>query len=230
MVPGLVYLLGLPQRMAHGTSLAATVLFASAGVGVYGIEDRINLPYAGIILAGSAFGVLAGTRLLQSVSIRGLQLLFALLMCAAAGRLLSGLPGGTETIRLGPGSVAALITLGVAVGIVAGLLGIGGGILIVPSMVLFFQSTELEAKGTSLLVVLVTAAIGSVRNWRYRNLNVQAALLIGIGGAASAFAGAMLAGVLNPRLSSVLIAVLMLIIALRILAEALRRRSPATTE
>ncbi len=217
MVPGLVYFAGLSQRRAHGTSLAATVLFASAGVAVYAYEGHVNLTYALIIIAGSATGVVAGTRLLQSAPTRGLQLGFSLLLGAAAGRFLGGIPVGRGAVDLTALRVAALVVLGVGVGILAGLLGIGGGILIVPGLVFFFEMSELLAKGTSLTVVLVTAAIGSCRNWKYRNVDARGALLTGCAGAASAFGGATLAGELDPRLSSVLIAVLMILIGARML-------------
>ncbi len=224
MVPGLVYFADLPQRRAHGTSLAATVLFASAGVAVYALEGRINLPYALIILAGSLLGVVAGTRLLQSMSTQGMQVAFAILLGAAAVRFLIGIPEGFESIGLGAASVSALVLLGVGVGMVAGLLGIGGGILIVPALVLFFETTELVAKGTSLLVVLVTAAVGSARNWGYRNMDVRGALITGCAGAFSAFGGAVLAGVVSRRLSSVFISVLMIIVGVRFLLSAVRTR------
>lgn len=227
MVPGLVYFTNLPQRRAHGTSLAATVLFASAGVAVYALEDRINLSYALIILAGSLAGVIVGTRLLQSMSTQGLQVTFAFLLGAAAVRFLIGIPEGSESISLQVVSILALVLLGVGVGMVAGLLGIGGGILIVPALVLFFETTELIAKGTSLLVVLITAATGSIRNWGYRNMDVRGALLTGCGGAFSAFGGAVLAGVVSQRLSSVFIAILMILVGVRFILSAVRTRQKA---
>ena len=230
MVPGLVYFTNLPQRRAHGTSLAATVLFASAGVAVYALEDRINLSYALIILAGSLAGVIVGTRLLQSMSTQGLQVTFAFLLGAAAVRFLIGIPEGSESISLQVVSILALVLLGVGVGMVAGLLGIGGGILIVPALVLFFETTELIAKGTSLLVVLITAATGSIRNWGYRNMDVRGALLTGCGGAFSAFGGAVLAGVVSQRLSSVFIAILMILVGVRFILSAVRTRQKALAE
>ena len=229
MVPGLVYFTNLPQRRAHGTSLAATVLFASAGVAVYALEGRINLSYALIILAGSLAGVIVGTRLLQSMSTQGLQVTFAFLLGAAAVRFLIGIPEGSESIGLHAASISALVLLGVGVGMVAGLLGIGGGILIVPALVLFFETTELTAKGTSLLVVLITATAGSVRNWGYRNMDVRGALLTGCGGALSAFGGAVLAGVVSRRLSSVFIAILMILVGIRFVLSA-RSRQKASSE
>ena len=54
-------------------------------------------------------------------------------------------------------TIAGLVVLGVATGTVAGLIGVGGGIVVVPALMLMFGTSDLIAKGTSLLMMIPTA-------------------------------------------------------------------------
>jgi uncharacterized protein len=75
--------------------------------------------------------------------------------------------------------VVLLITLGFAAGIFAGLFGVGGGILFVPTLVLVAGLSQLEAEATSLLAILPTVLAGTWTQQRYGNVRWRAALVIG---------------------------------------------------
>jgi uncharacterized protein len=70
--------------------------------------------------------------------------------------------------------------LGLVAGVLAGLFGVGGGILFVPTLVLGLGLTQLHAEASSLLAILPTALIGSLRQWRYGNVDLRAAGLLGL--------------------------------------------------
>ncbi len=222
IAPGLMLLGGLPQRLAHGTSLATSAVLAVAGVVAYALSGSVDVVTALLIFAGSWLGVLVGVDLLSRIRIRTLQAAFVVLLGVTAGRLLAGPPGGTGEIVLTPAIGVALAGCGLLVGLLAGLLGIGGGIIVVPALVLLFEVADVTAKGTSLLVVLPTAVVGTLRNMRHGNVDLRGALLTGAGGVASAFGGALLAGVISPRVSTGLFAGLLLLIALRMLSRLIR--------
>ncbi len=74
--------------------------------------------------------------------------------------------------------VVLALMLGVGAGLLAGLFGVGGGILFVPTLVLLGLG-QLEAEATSLLAILPTVAAGVWRQQRYGNTNLQAALTLG---------------------------------------------------
>ena len=219
IAPGLMLLGGLPQRLAHGTSLATSALLAVAGIAAYALSGSVDVPTALLIFAGSWLGVLVGVDLLNRIRIRTLQVAFVILLGVAAGRLLAGTPGGTGEITLTPAIGFALAGVGLLVGLLAGLLGIGGGVIVVPALVLLFEVADLTAKGTSLMVVLPTAVVGTLRNMRHGNVDLRGALVTGAGGVASAFGGALLAGVISPRLSMGLFAGFLLLIAVRMLSR-----------
>ena len=74
------------------------------------------------------------------------------------------------------------VLLGLVVGVISGIVGIGGGILIIPALVYFFHMSQHKAQGTSLGALL--APIGVLAFWAYYkagNADLKAALLIGLG-------------------------------------------------
>ena len=222
IAPGLMLLGGLPQRLAHGTSLATSALLAVAGIAAYALSGSVDVPTAMLIFAGSWRGVLAGADLLNRIRIRTLQVAFVVLLGVTAGRLLAGPPPGAGEITLTPAIGLGLAGIGLLVGLLAGLLGIGGGVIVVPALVLLFEVADVTAKGTSLLVVLPTAIVGTLRNMRHGNVDLRGALLTGAGGVASAFGGGLLAGVISPEVSTGLFAGFLLLIAIRMLSRMIR--------
>ncbi len=107
-------------------------------------------------------------------------------------------------------------------GAVAGLLGVGGGIVIVPALVLLFSIPDAVAKGTSLLVIIPTGLVGTISNVRAANANLPVATVVGVFGAVSAFGGSQLSTLLPPRVSRLLFALLLLAVAAQLLVR-LRR-------
>ena len=74
--------------------------------------------------------------------------------------------------------VVALV--GLLGGVLAGLFGVGGGILFVPTLALGLGLTQIHAEATSLLAIIPTAIVGSWRQVRYGNVDLRAAALIGV--------------------------------------------------
>ncbi len=217
IVPGLVLLLGTDQRLAHGTSLAAIVPIAAAGMAGFALEGSVDWPVAGLLAAGSAAGAVVGTQALQRIRPRRLRLAFGALLVVAAVRLFLVVPAAPGRGDLGIGLGAGLLGLGLLAGIVAGLLGVGGGVVTVPALVILFAVPDPVAKGTSLVVILPTALVGTLRNLRYGNADLAVAAATGVSGVISAFAASQLAVRLEPRTSAVLFAILLLAVSVRML-------------
>jgi uncharacterized membrane protein YfcA len=115
------------------------------------------------------------------------------------------------------------IAIGLAGGLLAGLLGVGGGVLFVPGLVLFLSLTQHQAEATSLLAIIPVAIIGTYRQDRYGNVNRRDALLLGLLSLAGAGAGVALANALSGTLLRDAFALLTVLVAVRLL-----RRSRAT--
>jgi len=120
-------------------------------------------------------------------------------------------------------TVAAVVAIGFVAGILAGLFGVGGGILFVPTLALVLGLTQLHAEASSLLAVLPTAVVGTLRQRRYGNVDLRAALLLGIGSVAGVQGGVAVAEALPEAALRRLFAALLLVSAAQIAWRASRR-------
>jgi uncharacterized membrane protein YfcA len=112
--------------------------------------------------------------------------------------------------------------LGFLAGVLAGLFGVGGGILFVPTLVLVLGLTQVHAEATSLLAVLPTALVGAWRQHRHGNVDLRAALLVGLGSIVGVEGGVQIAKALPEDVLQRLFAVFMLVVAASIAWRALR--------
>lgn len=105
------------------------------------------------------------------------------------------------------------IVFGAAIGLVLGMLGGGGSILTVPVLVYLLQMNTQVAVTASLIIVGLNAVMGSVLHWRAGNVKLKEALLFGVYGTVSSYAGARVSTLLNSTLLLALFSLLMLVIA-----------------
>jgi hypothetical protein len=159
-VPVLHYLLGQPEKLAISGSLLVVGLIAAAASIPYARSRQVdwgNVLWFGV--PGMA-GAWAGATLARWVPGPVQLALFAGVMLAAAWRMLRGQVverGGEEPHR------AAVVAGGVGVGVLSGLVGVGGGFLIVPALVLLAGVPMASAVGTSLAVIALNAFAGFAR-------------------------------------------------------------------
>jgi uncharacterized protein len=111
--------------------------------------------------------------------------------------------------------VLSAVALGLAAGLVAGLFGIGGGILFVPTL-LALGLSQLDAEATSLFAILPTVAAGTWNQRRYGNVRWRAALVLGVASLGGVAAGAVLAETLPEHALRRLFALLMLFVAAQV--------------
>ncbi|MCQ3810987.1 MAG: sulfite exporter TauE/SafE family protein [Acidimicrobiia bacterium] len=220
MVPCLVLLLGMEQRRAHGTSLGAMVLISASALGGFLLEGSVAWLPGLLIFAGSSVGVTVGTSLLNQVPIRSLRVGFSLLLLATAARFLAVAPDTDGHNDISVGLAFAYVACGLVTGLLSGTMGVGGGVIMIPAMILLFGFVDATAKGTSLLVILPTSIIGTARNRSSGNIDPKVALVVGVSGVASAFVGALGASELSPRLSATLFALLLIASAIQMLRHA----------
>ena len=107
----------------------------------------------------------------------------------------------------------ATIAIGLAAGVVAGLLGVGGGVLFVPGLVIFMDLTQHQAEATSLLAIVPVAIVGAAVQDRYGNVRRKDALLLGLLSVAGAAGGVAVANALSGKALQVGFALFMLFVA-----------------
>jgi uncharacterized protein len=120
--------------------------------------------------------------------------------------------------------IGEAIGVGVAAGILSGLFGVGGGIVFVPALAVFFDLSQVDAEATSLMAIIPVAVVGAYRQHRYGNLRLRDGALIGLLSAGGGAGGVALANVLPERALEIGFAGLTLVIAAQLVRRALAER------
>lgn len=227
IVPGLVGFAKMDRRLAHGTSLAATLPIASASLITYLAHGNVDWPVALFLAIGAIVGAIVGTHLLQVIPKRLLTIVFVVTVLATAARLFVG-TDATGRDDLTVWMALLLVGIGLLTGTLAGLLGIGGGVIMVPAMVVLLGEVPVVAKGTSVAVIVPTAIMGTIRNRRLANADIRVAAVVGIFGVVSAVIGGTIADRLSDDVSNVMFAALLLFVAVTQLLTL--RSTPAPPE
>jgi uncharacterized protein len=123
--------------------------------------------------------------------------------------------------------MVAAILIGILAGVAAGMLGIGGGALFVPALVLFTGLGHLEAEATSLLAIVPVAVVGTWRQRAYGNLRGREALALGVLGIGGAAAGVVVANTVPERALEIGFAALLLFVAWQLARRALTAEAAA---
>ena len=117
--------------------------------------------------------------------------------------------------------VSVFLAIGVTAGVLSGLFGIGGGVLIIPSLIFFAKFHTKLAIGTSLgAMLLPVGLLGAYAYYQEGNVNVKASLLIGLGLFLGAYVGARLAQTISGTALQRMFAVFILLMAIRLWVEA----------
>lgn len=112
--------------------------------------------------------------------------------------------------------------IGLLAGACAGMLGIGGGALFVPALVLVVGLSQVDAEATSLLAIVPVALVGTLRQRRYGNLRAREGLALGICAIPGAIAGVEIVNAIPERATKISFAVLLLYIAWTLATGALK--------
>ncbi len=181
-VPVLVFLVGQPEKEAVAESLGIVGIIALAGAALNAVQRRVDWPSVVLFALPGMLGTAVGASLSGFVSGLVQLTVFALVMLAAAMLMVRGRPTEARERRQ-PAVVIALE--GLAIGVLTGFVGVGGGFLLVPALVLLVGLPMHVAVGTSLTVIVLNSASGFVR---YLDVLAEAGLgvdwhLVGVFGA-----------------------------------------------
>ncbi len=116
-----------------------------------------------------------------------------------------------------PVRIAVELLLGLGVGLLSGMLGIGGGVVLVPALVLLLEVDQHTAQGVSLMVIVPTALVGALTHHRLGNVVPRLALGLGATAVVGALVGSWLSGMLDAGLLRRGFGVLLVIVAAKML-------------
>ena len=155
-VPIFVYVLGFATKPAIAMSLPVIGLTSLVGVIGHWRAGRVNVRVALIFGVVAMLGSVVGTRVATLVSGSVQMAIFGTVMIAAAAFMFRSAPPEAKSDEPGLG-LLGLAPIGFVVGTLTGLVGVGGGFLIVPALVLLGRLPMKHAVGTSLLVIAMNA-------------------------------------------------------------------------
>ena len=231
LVPLLSGRFRLSQHAAHGTSLAVVGATALASLVIYGSHASVAWRAAAWVALASVFTVHLGVALAGRLSSSHLKRAFAVLLAVVAVRLLWQPGAGASLLPASPlAQVAVELAIGAGVGLLAGFMGVGGGLIAVPAFVLVFGMAQRLAQGTSLAVILVTAPIGTWSNARRGQVRWPLLPSLAIGAAIGGALAAALAHRVPQQQLARLFAVFLVLVAIHSWRRAGTRRAPAASQ
>jgi len=173
-VPVLVYALGYGAKPAIAMSLPVVGVTSLIGASLHWRLGNVNIGTAVLFGLLAMAGSYTGAKLGLLLSGRVQLILLAIVMIAAAVSMLRGRRGDADASTSTKPRLALIVPVALGVGVLTGVVGIGGGFLVVPALVLLAKVPMREAIGTSLLVISMNAAsgfagyVGAVEiDWRF---------------------------------------------------------------
>jgi uncharacterized membrane protein YfcA len=216
-LPVLVYVAGLEVHAAVGASLAIVGATALVGGLVHARRGRADLRAAAFFGAAGMVGAPLGAQVTPLVPGRVLLLLFGTLMLVVSVLMLRGHPPARSP-HPGP-HPAALPLAGFGVGLLTGFLGVGGGFLIVPALLLLADVPIHRAVGSSLLVIAANSATGFVGHIRLGGLPLGMTAAFTAAAILGALVGVRVSAGLDPGHLRGAFALFVLLVGLALLAR-----------
>jgi hypothetical protein len=196
-VPTLLYLFHLETRVAIATSLVVVGVTSVAALVSHALAGQVRWREGVLFGVNSMAAAYIAARVAKYIASSLLLAMFGAVMWVTAWAMLRG--RGDSGDESGQGtSRAKVIAQGLAVGVLTGLVGAGGGFLVVPALVLLGGMPMRAAVGTSLLVIAMNAAAGLAGQLPYVSVPWQTAAVVSAVAVLGSFAGGRLAEVVSP--------------------------------
>ena len=171
MIPLMVGILKLSRHQSHGTSLVALVFTGLSGAISYGLNGSINFMAAICLAATAMLTARAGARYCHLLPEWKLKKYFGafLIFCAILLTLKPVIGKTTEVVPF-YFQIGVFLITGAFTGFLSGMMGVGGGTIMVPAMVLLTGLSQHVAQGTSLLVMVPAGSVGAFTHWKLGNV------------------------------------------------------------
>jgi hypothetical protein len=171
MIPLMVRFAGLRQHQAHGTSLLALVFTALAGAATYGARGSIDVAAAASLALPAIATARLGARHAHSLPEWKLKRAFGgFLLLVTVLLLAKPYLAGASVPAAGFSKISVLVVTGGMTGFLSGMMGVGGGSLMVPAMVLLTGFPQTLAQGSSLLAMIPAGSAGAHQHWQLGNV------------------------------------------------------------
>lgn len=215
MVPMLSGMAGFSQRRAHGTSLAALVFTGMAGAATYAFSGAVDFLAAGALASTAVLSAGAGARSAHRLPADKLKRYFGIFQLGIAALLLAKpwlIQGGVPGVWA---KIIWLLAAGAATGYLSGMMGVGGGSIMVPAMVLLAGMGQHVAQGSALLAMVPAGIAGASAHHRLGNVAGEALWWLLPGIVVGTFAGGMAAVAIDADWLRVIFALVLVYVGTR---------------
>jgi uncharacterized membrane protein YfcA len=180
MIPLMVGVLKLTQHQAHGTSLVVLVFAGIAGAITYSMKGSVDFVASALLAATAIFTARLGAHFAHALPEWKLKRSFGgfLIFVSILLLLKPYLTQGAHPISSEWAKTVVLLLVGVLTGFLSGMMGVGGGTIMVPAMVLLVGMGQHMAQGSSLLAIIPAGAVGAYAHWKLGNVVTK--LLMGL--------------------------------------------------
>lgn len=177
-VPILHYLARLDMKRAVGTSLVLVLVLSTTGTAVELFHEHSGIDglVVALLIVGGWIGAKTGFLVSRRVPTLGLKRLFALVLVVSGVRILgldanAVLNGNGGSLEISVGDMGVVLLVGFGGGFISPLLGVGGGLLVIPALFLFLpQVSYLQARACSTAMTVITSAQAAHLHWRAGNV------------------------------------------------------------
>ncbi len=234
MIPLMVRFFQFNQHQAHGTSLMALVFTGLSGALTYYLNGSVDFKAAALLAAAAIFTARFGAVYANALPEWQLKRAFGFFLIFVSLLLLSkpylshlaflSHPAGDWT------EIAAVLASGAVAGFLSGMMGVGGGSIMVPALVLLVGHSQYTAQGSSLLAMVPAGSVGAYTHWRLGN--VVARVLPGLipGVFIGTFCGGSLAHLLSEANLRLIFAAVLIWLGIRDIRGAALKRLLAQTQ
>ncbi|MCE4265297.1 sulfite exporter TauE/SafE family protein [Rhodococcus globerulus] len=225
-VPALEKVTALTRPSLHGTAGAANIAVTGIGAVTFAIVGgSINLHAGTGMVIGGTLGAFFGARLILRIPHQLLRWLFVTVLLVTCLKLFVDAVGSDplQGSAIVPASLIAnmwftgpvSLLLGFVIGAWSAGMGLGGGLLAVPALMLLFGADLPTAEGTSLLMFFPNAIVGTIVHAKQGTADMRLGTMLNIGAAPGAVAGVLVALALDVRILSVVFGTFALVVAVR---------------
>lgn len=220
MLPVLRLFYGLPPAVAAGTSLVLVVVSSASGSAAYLRQRVVDVRIGWLIAGGGIPGGILGAITVKQTSPRVFDWLFALFLIAIAADIVFNRrkrSGRIATVARTKPAVA--LTVGFFVGFVSSLFGVGGGVILIPSLLYLTALPVHIVTATSQFAILLTAPVGFIAHLVQRDVDWSYALPLAAGGLLGGPIGARLSSRLNSPALFIALALALVLAACALIAR-----------
>lgn len=212
IMPALILWIGMSPHLAAGTSVATIVPTALVGAISYALQGNIDWVVGACLVVGVVGGAQLGSYLLPKIPHRAVVWSFVAFLVCVIISLWLVVPSRDDAVHLSLLSGVMLTVMGFLTGVFSTIVGVGGGIIVVPALMLFFGSNDLVAKGSSLLMMAPGAFTATINNFKRSSVHLRAAVTIAATASLVTPFSSYFATLLNPLLANILFSMYVIVI------------------